>query len=365
MPTILLDGTLTAVTPIAIILPASADQRTPAKAPTKRLIREGQMVETVYVPPSSLRGRLRHLLTQELMRLRHENDRSLFTPDDYIDTALGGVKDRKAAGDDDREIDLRRIREIRERNPIVSLFGSMVGHVSGRLMVGDLTPLEPVAPVRTGRSVRANPFARNPAIIELLDPKKFDEFIQLNALRTAANRVKHEAEKLKRQIAERKRSGAPANEVQELETQMKALQAEAKRKFEQAGGAVNIQQPLDGYDTIPEGTVMSNRIRLVAGTDTEAALLILALDLLARRPLIGGHTAHGCGEIAGAWKVRMPEGNAAPVVGNGDGAPVVGCLRIEPFVGLAVKTDHPPLRKLEQRARGIADDVAQYDFRVA
>ena len=121
------------------------------------MLRDGVMVETVYVPPSSLRGRLRHLLTAEVMRLQNAGDGRVFTPEDHIDTALGGVKDRKGAGEDDRVVDLAAIRALRERDPIVSLFGSMVSRVAGRLMVGDMTPMDPVAPVGTGRSVRANP----------------------------------------------------------------------------------------------------------------------------------------------------------------------------------------------------------------
>jgi CRISPR/Cas system CSM-associated protein Csm3 (group 7 of RAMP superfamily) len=79
MPTLLLDGTLTAVSPIAIILPGSEDKRTPAGAPRKRMLRDGLMVETVYVPPSSLRGRLRHLLTTELMRMQNAVEQRGFT----------------------------------------------------------------------------------------------------------------------------------------------------------------------------------------------------------------------------------------------------------------------------------------------
>jgi CRISPR/Cas system CSM-associated protein Csm3 (group 7 of RAMP superfamily) len=62
MATLLLDGTITAITPIAIILPGSEDGRTPPGAPRKRMLRDGLMVETVYVPPSSLRGRLPAIL---------------------------------------------------------------------------------------------------------------------------------------------------------------------------------------------------------------------------------------------------------------------------------------------------------------
>jgi CRISPR/Cas system CSM-associated protein Csm3 (group 7 of RAMP superfamily) len=151
MLTLLLDGTLTATTPIAIILPASEDKRTPAGAPRKRLLRDGLLQETIYVPPSSLRGRLRHLLTEELMRQQYEADGRRFSPEDYIFTALGGVKDRKAEGSEERKVDLQAIAELRRRNPVVSLFGSMMAGVSGRLMVGDMTPLEEIAAQPTGR----------------------------------------------------------------------------------------------------------------------------------------------------------------------------------------------------------------------
>jgi len=253
-------------------------------------------------------------------------------------------------------VDLAAIRTLREKNPIVSLFGSMVSRVAGRLMVGDMTPLDPVAPVSTGRSVRADPFVRNPAVIGLLDPARFTEFARLNALRTEANRKEDEAERVRRSAAAAKRAGAAVGEVKALEEDAKALAEKAKAGFEAAGGAVNIQQLLDGYDVIPEGTVMSQRIRLVDGTETEAALLLLALHLLAHRPLIGGHTAHGCGEIMGSWRLRVADG------GETRGA---GTARIEPFAGLEVDSDDPTITRAFARALAFGDEALRYDFRCA
>lgn len=352
MITLLLDGQLTAVSPIAIILPGSEDRRTPAGAPRKRLLREGTLVETVYVPPSSLRGRLRHLLTSEVMRLQHAADGRVFTPEDYIDTALGGVKDRKAEGDDERLVDLAGIRALRERNPIVSMFGSMVSRVAGRLMVGDMTPLDPVAPVPTGRSVRADPFVRNPAVIGLLNPARFAEFNRLNALRTQANRDEDEAERLKRRAAVARKEGRPREEVEALEKDAKAKLDASAEGFKGAGGAVNIQQLLDGYDVIPEGTVMTQRIRLLDATETEVALLLLALHLFAQRPLVGGHTAHGCGEVTGSWRLRVVEGGVPREAGE---------ARLEPFAGLALDSEDTLLRRTMERAIGFGAEATRYD----
>lgn len=356
MITLLLDGTITAVSPIAIILPGSEDRRTPAGAPRKRLLRNGEVVETVYVPPSSFRGRLRHLLTSEVMRLQHAKDSRVFTPEDYIDTALGGVKDRKAEGADERQVELAGIRALRERNPIVSMFGSMVSRVAGRLMVGDMTPLDPVTPVTTGRSVRADPFVRNPAVIGLLDKTRFDEFTRLNARRTQANRDEDQSEVMKRRAAAAKREGRSKEEVEALEKDAKALVERATEGFKAAGGAVNIQQLLDGYDVLPEGAVMTQRMRLVDATDTEVALLLLALHLFAQRPLIGGHTAHGCGEVMGSWAVRIVEDGTDRRAGS---------LRIEPFAGLVLDSDDALMNGAMGRALGFGDEVLDYDFRGA
>jgi CRISPR type IV-associated protein Csf2 len=356
MPTLLLDGTLTALSPIAIILPASEDGRTPAGPPRKRLLRDGIMVETIYVPPSSLRGRLRHLLTSELMRMQHAADGRVFKPEDYIDTALGGVKDRKAEGEDDRKMDLKAIREVRLRNPVVSLFGSMVSRVASRLIVGDMTPTEPVEPTTTGRSVRANPFVRNPAIIEMLDPSHFDQFVRLNDLRTEANRAEDAAERLNKKLAARKRSGAALEEMALLQAEVAELEKAAEEGFKRAGGAVNIQQLLGGYDVIPEGVAMTNRLRLMEGTEAEMALFLLALDLLAKRPLIGGHIAHGCGEIVGQWQARLSDGKETRDA---------GVLRLEPFVGLLLESADPVLEAAYNRAVTFGVEAADYDFRAA
>lgn len=354
MITLLLDGQITAASPIAIILPGSEDRRTPAGAPRKRLLREGMLIETVYVPPSTFRARLRHLLTSELMRLQHASDGRVFTPEDYIGTALGGVKDRKLEGDDERVVDLAGIRALRERNPVVSLFGSMVWRVAGRLMVGDMTPVDPVTPVPTGRSVRAAPFLRNSAIIGLLDPVRFAEFTRLNALRTKANRDEDEGQRQERRAATARKEGRPREEVEALALDAKARLDAAAQGFKAAGGAVNLQQLLDGYDVIPEGTVMSHRMRLLDATETEVALLLLALDLFAKRPLIGGHSAHGCGEVTGSWRLRLAERGALRAAGE---------ARLEPFAGLALETDDPLLRRALQRARSFDREAIGVDLR--
>jgi CRISPR/Cas system CSM-associated protein Csm3 (group 7 of RAMP superfamily) len=354
MPTILLDGTITATSPIAIILPASEDGRTEAGAPRKRLLRDGVLVETVFVPPSSLRGRLRHLLTREAMRMQRAKDpKKAFTPEDYIDTALGGVKDRKKAGEDDREVPLAAIRALRERNPIVSMFGSMVSKVAGRLVVGDMTPIQPIMPVSTGRSVRANPFVRDPAILEILDPAKFAEFSVRNAKRTEANRIEDKSKERERDLRQMKRKGAPPEDIEEVHAEVETLKADAKAAFEAAGGAVNLQQLLNGYDVIPEGAAMSNRIRLVDGTATEATMLLLALDLLAKRPLIGGHTAHGCGEITGSWDIRIQDSA---------GVRPGGRITIEPYAGIALHDGDSAIAEALNRAHSFESEVDKYDF---
>ena len=134
--------------------------------------------------------------------------------------------------------------------------------------------------------MRANPFVRNFAIIQLLDPARFDEFIRLNDLRTAANRAEDEAKLLQIRLAGKKRAGAGAEEVQAVEVKIAELEKAAEEGFKAAGEAVNIQQLLDGYEVIPEGTVMTNRIRLIEGADTEMELLLLALDPFCEAPQI-------------------------------------------------------------------------------
>lgn len=354
MISLLLDGQLTAVSPIAILLPGNEDRRLPPGAPRKRLLREGILVETAYVPPSSLRGRLRHLLTSELMRLQHLADGRVFTPEDYIGTALGGVKDRKSEGDDERVVNLADIRILRERNPVVSMFGSMVSRIEGRLMVGDMTPVEPVTPVPSGRSVRAAPFVRNSAVIGLLDPGRFAEFTRLNALRTRANRDEDEGRRQERRAAWARKDGRPPEEVEALAADAKTRLGAAAQGFKTAGGAVNIQQLLDGYHVIPEGTVMLQRMRLLDASETEVTLLLLALHLLARRPLLGGHLAHGCGEISGSWRLRVVEGGAPRNAGE---------ARLVPFEGLTLETGDPLLRRAMQRALDFGLEAASYDLR--
>jgi hypothetical protein len=356
MPSLLLDGTVTAHSPIAIILAGSEDGKIPAGPPIKSVLRNGVLEKTIYVPASSLRGRLRHLLVAELMYLQHTAGDTLFAPDDYILTALGGVKDRKSDGADERKVDLANIRNLRLRNPVISLFGSMVEGVSGRLMIGDLSPESPIAPVTTGRSTRADPFRRNPELITLLDPDRLKEFHERSEMKAQGKKQEIAEKDLARSIKDAKKRGMEADVIAGLEAEKEELTRNKTRLYRDGGGAVNLQQLLPGYNVLPEGTLLANRIRLIDGTEDEFALLFLALDLLARRPLIGGHLAHGCGEIGGKWSLRVQHGAAAIDAGT---------VGFDPYGPLVVESSNPVVQQAHQRAMSFGTEVANFDFRVA
>ena len=313
MPTLLLDGTFTATTPIAIILPAGKNDRPPAGPPRKRIVNGEVIIETAYVPPSSLRGRLRHLLTSELMRLQNAADGRVFTPEAYISTALGGVKDRRSEGEDDRRVDLKAIKEIREKNPVVSLFGSMVSKIPGRLMVSDIDSCRPGQPALTGRSVRANPLVRNPAHHQLARPGALRRIHPNSIIFGRQPRAEDEAKLLQIRLGG-KDAPAPAPRRSSRRGQDAELEKPPKR-FQGRRRSRHIQQLLDGYEVIPEALSLPIRIRLIQGADTEdGELLLLALDLLENAAADRRPRATGCGVDRRSWHARIATRRASPTL---------------------------------------------------
>lgn len=331
-------GTIIAIDPIAISTPLKRGGKgNPVPAQSIQCYFDAQLQETLFVPGTSLRGRLRHSLTQAIMRAQVEATQPCFTVRDYIQSALGGVLDAKGAGadnsaapDDDAEgggdagdivkdgaVDVENHLRLRISNPVLSLFGSMSLAMSSRLHVRNAIPKVPVAPNTNviGGGARANPLHKNAEMFAagtgLFDSESVSSFLREAEQRASGNRLEDEAERLRWQARQAAEKGDKVA-AKDLAAAEKARREEAKKIFTQHG-KVNFQQVIWGWQSIPAGTEMSHSIRLEIPNRREAALLFAALQLLAARPIIGGHVSTGCGRIAiryemlkdGAWAGRI------------------------------------------------------------
>lgn len=338
------EGVITALSDIAVSPPDHSKKVGLSTVSTLPRKRYADGTETIYLPATTIRGRIRNLLTTSVMQILHEKSGKQFTPRDYLFTASGGIKDRATANSDDREVDLAGIEAVRTQNPVISLFGAMTMKIAGKAMVGDAVPSEPVQPNHLGRSVRAHPLQRSPELLPVLELSALEAFRKLDTARARGNVLEDEAENLEKKATRLTRSDAPdADEILGIREVAKERRAEAKAAFDEAGGAVNIQQLLGGYEAIPMNTRLGHSMRLREVTEDELAFMLLGLQLLAFDPFIGAHRAQGHGEIEVRYKLS--------VAGKREPEKPAGEIRMTPFAVLEVETSDPFINAAAVKAR--------------
>ena len=349
---LILAGTITGETDLAVSPHGHqrpAGRQKVATLPTKRVFNAGKVDETAYLPAGTLRGRLRNLLAKAILEDAAGRGDPM-TPGDYLLTAKGGIKDRKVS--EEREVDYKAAAQLRAANPVVSLFGAMAEKIAGRLCVEDAVPVEPVAPNHKGQGVRAHPFQREPELVESIDPESLAAFMVEDAARVRGNEAETAAEQLGFKIGREKGKTSPdADAIEQWKAEATDLETQAKAAFAEAGGAVNIQQLLPGFDTIPAGLPMTHRMELRGATATEAAFLLVALRLLARDGYIGAHRSRGCGRFRADYEVQL-------AVDGGDFEPA-GRITLADHQ-LTVETDNQVLADLRDQADTL--ELQAFDF---
>ena len=302
-------GTITAESDISVSPPDHSEKRgrsTVMTLPRKSVWRGGNLVTTVYLPGSSLRGALRNTASRAVAAVRATGT-SRMTPDAFLLLAKGGIKDRKEAGTDERVVNYAAMETLRREQPIVSLFGAMAEKIAGRWQIGDAVPREPLEnPNHKGRGVRSHPFQRQPDLAAFMDAAEYESFLGKDAKRVEANVAEDDAENLERRIsAERRKQEPSPDDIQQWEDKRKQLTEKAKTLREAAGGVVNIQQLLGGWEAIPAGTEMDHRMRIRGANATELAWAFFALRRLAREGRIGAHESAGEGYFRAEYTLRL------------------------------------------------------------
>ena len=350
---LVMKGELVAETDISVSPPDHSmkeGRATVMTLPEKGVWRGGDFVTTVYLPGSSIRGALRNGAARALAAERAARQ-SRMTPDDFLLIAKGGIKDRKETGKDERVVDHEAGAKLRRNQPIVSLFGAMTEKIVGRWQIGDAVPVEPLTkPNRKGRGVRSHPFQRQPELATFMDESAYRSFLDSDRKRVEANLAEDEVERLERMIAGEKRRPEPDTaKIEEWKAEAKQLNEKANTLREEAGGAVNVQQVLGGWQAIPEGTRMRHRMRIQDATADELAMAFFALRQLARAGRLGAHESRGEGYFRAEYHLRL--------AANGGDFEEAGTLRIADL-GLRIDTEKSVLNTAFERSTTILDDLA-------
>ena len=323
---LVMTGAITAESDISISPPdhkKKVELATVLTLPEKSVWRGGHIVKTVYIPGSSVRGALRNGAARAVAADRAGRRRRM-TPEDFLLIAKGGIKDRREAGRDERIVDYEAAERLRRDEPVVSLFGAMAEKIAGRWQVGDAVPVDPVTPDRKGRGVRSHPFQRSPELAGYMSEDAYEKFLEQDKKRVEANVDEGKAEGLDKKIRNEKRRPEPDNDrIGEWEAESKKLKEKAGELRKEAGGVVNVQQVLGGWQAIPEGTRMNHRMRLRDVTGDELAWAFFALRRLAREGRLGAHESRGEGYFRAEYGLRLAR--------NGSDFEEAGRLRIEDF----------------------------------
>lgn len=337
-----LQGAFTTEAPLACALPHDKPKSKSDPQPFPLIGRQP------YYPATGILGAVRRALVRDIREGLTDDGVLPWKVQAYFLNTIGGAngfpKDRKLIPGEDRD--------LRDANPIESLFGSV--RMAGRLGVGNAygkAPLEdkeelPVMPV-----VRTLDFERDRGEMEYIKPTEIDRLMKRLALDKANSASKTEAIKEANTIKAQARQATDKDEKARLHEQAKAILEQAKAKRKGGTGAVSIQQALPGYRYLRAGAALENTMIATPVSFAEIGYLLAALRAFSAQPFLGGHRHHGCGLVRAEWAVH---GKPARGVG---GLRLWGDVQLSLEEGLVVTGD----RLLE--ALAIYDEEREQRFK--
>lgn len=294
-----LDGLLTNLSPITIV-PPNAEQRTTGdgKGKFSRVARRtinanGLRDERPVLTASTLRGKLRRAAVGIMREADRANGNSgILTLSQAHLNLVGGIK----GAEKEEGFDILRRAALREKNPVLALFGGSDPWMMSRAMIGDGVPTEPVECDIIGH-VRSDDASRDPDFFDKVDEAAAAQWSNLrNANRLRTGR-KDEEKRIKSQIVAA-RKAKDTSLVERLTAELDDLRATGK---EDTANAVSM--PLT-HECIPVGVEFTHRIILRGVTRAEAGLFLLAMAYFWREmPNVGQQASKGYGLMEGSYTV--------------------------------------------------------------
>ncbi len=272
------------------------------------------LVQTAFAPGTNFRGALRRAATRALRRdLIAAGKPVEFDMKTYYMLAIGGTRDRGDA----LLVDATTEGEVRTRNPLISVFGAAdtgdETFLAGKLATEHMFPESPIGLDACPKFpiVRVDDMRRQaPETLELLAAGESDVWLAQHAQTRTTSVLKKDHKAKVAALMKAKRAGE-SELVQQLDAEARALEGAIKT------GAQSVQNIVPGYQALPRGARLVHKMLLMNPSDVEFGLLLAALEEFAWMPYLGGHRAHGCGEVAMTWDVvDHVQGQAAAPIGK-------------------------------------------------
>ena len=216
-----------------------------------------------------------------------------------LQKAYADLIGQDATSESSDDIDLLKLRQTREDNAVLDLFGSGLG-IKSRLLVSHFLPTHNVLPeVFTG--VRKD-LDDTDGVLELIseaDRARYPGRSDANSKRAAAVTV---VKGLEAKLRKAKKAG---ESLVELELARQAAQDIVERYESDMGEMTNFSRTLTNYFALPAGIKLKGRLVIEKARERDLAMIELALNRLSQRPILGAQSARGCGEIAGVLDVLV------------------------------------------------------------
>lgn len=314
--TLVIKATLTTVGPLSIKMPKADGGRDNAfenfPVMTRGIDEAGNKQQTGYLPATTVRGFLRRAVTLRNMRAAAAAGKPYKLPQVYSEMIGQDAASEKQAGN----IDLLALRQAREASPVLDLFGSGLG-IKSRLKVSHFMPSVNVLPdVFTG--VRKDLDDTEEAL-DLMDSADMSAFLgrsDSNNKRAAAAALVKQLETQVKKF-DKKGEPVPADMAQALQ-----LAKTGMEKFKDAMGDMqNSTRTIVQHCALPAGLELTGRLVIDQARERDMELLDYALNELSLKPVLGAHSARGCGEISGTFQFFNGEGKWLKTVSVGDYLP--------------------------------------------
>lgn len=225
--------TITAVSPIAIIENNDTEPGGNIVTRIKKtaaVSQDGNNVKIDYIPylpANGIRGLLRRLATKKLVDAVKENDKIEELKDVDLHAMLSGSGVSKSG------LKFKEIEEIREKNPILSLFGTGI-LMAGKLKVADVIPLDKKNAknlVRRQAFVKVDDILMGTKFSQLYTKKQIEEWEKSVEKNSEARKKDRDSKKLA------KETNVASDE--EAKTKKSSIQHFAQREYIASGATFN------------------------------------------------------------------------------------------------------------------------------
>lgn len=309
---IIINATIRTVAPLSIKMPKAEGtaegefENFPLM--TRGVDDDGKKQKTGFLPATTVRGFLRRAVTLRRMREAAAAGRPYKLQRIYTEMIGQDAESEKQAG----EIDLAEIRKAREGNPVLDLFGSGLG-VKSRLKVSHFVPKTNVLPdVFTG--VRKDLDDTEEAL-DLMDKSEMEGFLERsesNNRRSAAAAVVRQLEMQVKRL-ERKGESVP----EDIGKALDAAKGEEEKYRKKMGDMQVSTRTIVQHYALPAALELKGRMVIEDAKQQDIEMIEHALDEMSLRPILGAHSARGCGEIEGTFQFHDRDGRLLKTVAVG------------------------------------------------